>query len=108
MVNNGSGKKEYHNDYVVEKFCITFFFIGFLSDYIMSCWFQLPYFGFTIWDLFEQDGPILKDAKTRPISRDNLANKMVSQKTEFSIDKNCLERWKVTGVIALAECKLKV
>lgn len=58
--------------------------------------------------LHQGDGPILKDAKTRPISRDNLANKMVSQKTEFSIDKNCLERWKVTGVIALAECKLKV
>ncbi|KAJ9167456.1 hypothetical protein P3X46_022107 [Hevea brasiliensis] len=58
--------------------------------------------------LHQGDGPILKDAKTRPISRANLANKMVNQKTEFSIDKNCLDRWKVTGVIALAECNLKV
>ncbi|KDP45775.1 hypothetical protein JCGZ_17382 [Jatropha curcas] len=57
--------------------------------------------------LHQGDGPILKDAMTRPILRANGTNKMGNQNAQVSVDKNRLERWKVTGVIALAECNLK-
>ncbi|XP_065848143.1 LRR repeats and ubiquitin-like domain-containing protein At2g30105 [Euphorbia lathyris] len=53
-------------------------------------------------------GPILKDAETRPISRSFVTNIPVNQKTEFSVDEKCLEKWKATGVVALAERNLKV
>ena len=59
--------------------------------------------------MFKQDGPILKDAKTRLISRANTSiNKTVNEKIEVLIDKNRVERWKVTGVIGLADSNLKV
>ncbi|KAJ4840512.1 hypothetical protein Tsubulata_000451 [Turnera subulata] len=54
--------------------------------------------------LHQGDGPILKEAKTRPIIRTNTSDKMPK---EVPVDKNRLSRWKVTGVIALAECNLK-
>ncbi|KAB5520598.1 hypothetical protein DKX38_024917 [Salix brachista] len=55
-----------------------------------------------------KEGPILKDAKTRPISRANTSiNKTVNEKFEVLIDKNRVERWKVTGVIGLADSNLK-
>lgn len=58
--------------------------------------------------LHQGDGPILKDAKTRPISRANTSsNKTVNEKIGVLFDKNRVERWKVTGVIGLAECNLK-
>ncbi|KAJ6777411.1 LEUCINE-RICH REPEAT-CONTAINING [Salix koriyanagi] len=58
--------------------------------------------------LHQGEGPILKDAKTRPISRANTSiNKTVNEKFEVLIDKNRVERWKVTGVIGLADSNLK-
>ncbi|EEF35775.1 leucine-rich repeat containing protein, putative [Ricinus communis] len=59
--------------------------------------------------LHQGGGPMLKDAKARPILRTNATNnKTVNQKAEVFVYKNHLERWKVTGVIALAECNLQV
>ncbi|CAI0399929.1 unnamed protein product [Linum tenue] len=56
--------------------------------------------------LHQGDGPILKNAATRPISRDKMP---ITEKGKAIVpDKNRLERWKSTGVIALAECNLKV
>uniref|UniRef100_A0A2P2KB91 LRR repeats and ubiquitin-like domain-containing protein At2g30105 n=2 Tax=Rhizophora mucronata TaxID=61149 RepID=A0A2P2KB91_RHIMU len=59
--------------------------------------------------LHQGDDPILKEAKTRMISRDNNANKkkMLDENIKVSVDKKSLERWKLTGVIVLAECNLK-
>ena len=52
---------------------------------------------------------MLKDAPTRPILRENApANPKGSKRSEVSVDKGHLERWKLTGVIALSECQLKV
>ena len=58
---------------------------------------------------FEQGGPILKEAQTRPISR-RIENdyKKSDTRTEIIVDKNRLERWKATGVVAIADCNLKV
>lgn len=55
--------------------------------------------------LFEQEGPVFKEAQTRIISRNTA---VVKDNKEVPIGKNSLERWKATGVIALAECNLKV
>ncbi|KAF3454880.1 hypothetical protein FNV43_RR05328 [Rhamnella rubrinervis] len=57
--------------------------------------------------LHQGDGPILKRAQTRPIARANNASKLEKEKMQVSVDKNRLERWKATGVIALSECNLK-
>ncbi|XP_062173024.1 LRR repeats and ubiquitin-like domain-containing protein At2g30105 isoform X2 [Alnus glutinosa] len=56
--------------------------------------------------LHQGDGPILKEARSVPRRVDN-ANRMVNEKTQVRIDKNRLERWKVTRVVALSECNLK-
>ncbi|WCJ34796.1 LRR repeats and ubiquitin-like domain-containing protein At2g30105 [Euphorbia peplus] len=53
------------------------------------------------------EGPVLKEAKTRQISRSTVTDYPASQETEFYIDEKCLGKWKATGVIALSECKLK-
>ncbi|XP_015874575.2 LRR repeats and ubiquitin-like domain-containing protein At2g30105 [Ziziphus jujuba] len=58
--------------------------------------------------LHQGDGPILKQAQTRPIVRENNVGKFAKEKMQVSVDKNRLERWKATGVIALSECNLKV
>ncbi|KAF5446671.1 hypothetical protein F2P56_032280 [Juglans regia] len=57
--------------------------------------------------LHQGDGPILKDARTVPRRVDNANNKMVNEKLQVPVDKNRLERWKVTGVVALSESNLK-
>ncbi|KAE8039320.1 hypothetical protein FH972_011744 [Carpinus fangiana] len=56
--------------------------------------------------LHQGDGPILKEAQSVPTRVDN-ANRLVSEKRQVRVDKNRLERWKVTGVVALSECNLK-
>ncbi|XP_050221310.1 LRR repeats and ubiquitin-like domain-containing protein At2g30105 [Mercurialis annua] len=59
--------------------------------------------------LHQGDGPILEDAKPRPISRANVTNdKTVNPKAEVSIEKFHLDRWKLTGIIPLAESNLKL
>ncbi|XP_022732094.1 LRR repeats and ubiquitin-like domain-containing protein At2g30105 isoform X2 [Durio zibethinus] len=57
--------------------------------------------------LHQGGGPILKEAQTRPISRTVIDYKKSDARTEITMDKNRLERWKATGVIALADCNLK-
>ncbi|PKI51287.1 LRR repeats and ubiquitin-like domain-containing protein At2g30105 [Punica granatum] len=57
--------------------------------------------------LHQGDGPILKEARTRPIRRDNDACNAAKQKMVTHVDKTRLERWKATGVVALADCNLK-
>ncbi|KAL5750577.1 hypothetical protein ACOSP7_025180 [Xanthoceras sorbifolium] len=58
--------------------------------------------------LHQGGGPVLKETQTRMISRQaDSGAKMVNEKKEVQVDKNRLERWKLTGVIALAECNLK-
>ncbi|XVF46210.1 hypothetical protein PTKIN_Ptkin03bG0009000 [Pterospermum kingtungense] len=57
--------------------------------------------------LHQGGGPILKEAQTRPISRTQNDYKKPDARIEISMDKNCLERWKATGVVALADCNLK-
>ncbi|PRQ34599.1 putative leucine-rich repeat domain, L domain-containing protein [Rosa chinensis] len=58
--------------------------------------------------LHQGDGPILKQAQSRPISRDNNADRSDKGKAKkAAVDKNRLERWKATGVIGLSECNLK-
>ncbi|XVF20354.1 hypothetical protein REPUB_Repub11eG0191000 [Reevesia pubescens] len=52
-------------------------------------------------------GPILKEAQTRPISKTENDYKKSEARTEIIMDKNRLERWKATGVVALADCNLK-
>uniref|UniRef100_A0A2N9J4K7 Ubiquitin-like domain-containing protein n=1 Tax=Fagus sylvatica TaxID=28930 RepID=A0A2N9J4K7_FAGSY len=54
--------------------------------------------------LHQGDGPILKEAETAPRRVDN---KLVIEKPQVPVDKNRLERWKATGVIALSEGNLK-
>lgn len=57
----------------------------------------------------EQGGPILKEAQTRPISRGKETEyKRPDTRNEIVMEKDCLQRWKTTGVIALADCNLKV
>ncbi|KAM6597449.1 hypothetical protein CsatA_007973 [Cannabis sativa] len=57
--------------------------------------------------LHQGDGPVLKQAQTRPVLRDGDASK--SAKESKPIDANKLRRdlWKATGVIALSECNLQ-
>ncbi|KAK9280682.1 hypothetical protein L1049_014380 [Liquidambar formosana] len=58
--------------------------------------------------LHQGGGPILKEAKTLPISRKTInANQIVNDKIEVPVDKSRLERWKVTGVVALSGSNLK-
>ncbi|GMJ08900.1 hypothetical protein like AT2G30105 [Hibiscus trionum] len=58
--------------------------------------------------LHQGGGPILKEAQTRPISRmKETEHKRSDTRSEIIMDKSRLERWKATGVIALAECNLK-
>lgn len=57
---------------------------------------------------FGQDGPILKEARTRPIRRSDDAGSASKQKMAVRVDKARLERWKATGVVALAESNLMV
>ena len=47
---------------------------------------------------------MLKEASTRPISRTVVAQ----NKPGLVVDKNRADRWKATGVIALAQANLKV
>lgn len=59
--------------------------------------------------LHQGGGPILKEAPTRPILREAAhANPKGNKRSEVFIDKGHLDRWKLTGVIALSECQLKV
>eukprot|EP00261_Vitis_vinifera_P034777 XP_019076020.1 PREDICTED: LRR repeats and ubiquitin-like domain-containing protein At2g30105 isoform X2 [Vitis vinifera] len=58
--------------------------------------------------LHQGGGPILKEAPTRPILREAAhANPKGNKRSEVFIDKGHLDRWKLTGVIALSECQLK-
>lgn len=59
--------------------------------------------------LHQGDGPINKDAPMPSNLRKTAdANKAVDSKTMTPIGKSRLERWKLTGVVALSECHLKV
>lgn len=55
-----------------------------------------------------QEGPVLKEASTRPISRAVESDKAEHTKPSLLVDKNRTDRWKATGVIALAQANLKV
>ncbi|XP_010521967.1 PREDICTED: LRR repeats and ubiquitin-like domain-containing protein At2g30105 [Tarenaya hassleriana] len=57
--------------------------------------------------LHQGEGPVLKDAETRPISRAVATDKAEGMKPKVLIDKNRTERWKATGIIALAQSNLK-
>ncbi|KAG4155930.1 hypothetical protein ERO13_D03G141400v2 [Gossypium hirsutum] len=58
--------------------------------------------------LHQGGGPILKEAQTRPISRGKETEyKRPDARTEIVMEKDRLQRWKTTGVIALADCNLK-
>ncbi|KAM1602244.1 hypothetical protein ACFX1Z_028978 [Malus domestica] len=57
--------------------------------------------------LHQGDGPILKQAQTRPISRFRIVDTLGKEKTEVPVDKNRLDRWKATGVIGLSDYNLK-
>ncbi|KAK9998302.1 hypothetical protein SO802_017905 [Lithocarpus litseifolius] len=52
--------------------------------------------------LHQGDGPILKQAQSVPRRVDNKL-----EKPQVPVDKNRLERWKATGVVALSQCNLK-
>ncbi|KGN47055.1 LRR repeats and ubiquitin-like domain-containing protein At2g30105 [Cucumis sativus] len=59
--------------------------------------------------LHQGDGPILREARTRPRERSvQNASKLVDEKQRVPVDKSRFERWKATGVIALSDCNLKV
>lgn len=51
---------------------------------------------------------MLKEAFTRPISRTVVSDKVDERKPGLVVDKNRTDRWKATGVIALAQANLKV
>ncbi|TYJ41717.1 hypothetical protein E1A91_A03G040400v1 [Gossypium mustelinum] len=54
--------------------------------------------------LHQGGGPILKEAQTRPISRGKETEyKRHDARTEIVMEKDRLQRWKTTGVIALAD-----
>ncbi|KAM3691506.1 hypothetical protein ACJW31_08G020500 [Castanea mollissima] len=55
--------------------------------------------------LHQGDGPILKQAQSEPRRVDNANTKL--EKPQVPVDKNRLERWKATGVVALSQCNLK-
>lgn len=56
--------------------------------------------------LHQGDGPILKEAPTRPIAR-KISHVNQKEMVEVPVNKSRLERWKVTGVIALSASNLK-
>ncbi|RXH84911.1 hypothetical protein DVH24_041679 [Malus domestica] len=53
------------------------------------------------------DEPILKQAQTCPIPRLKIVDTLGKEKTEVRVDKNRLDRWKASGVIALSDYNLK-
>jgi leucine-rich repeat protein SHOC2 len=57
--------------------------------------------------LHQGEGPILKEASIRPISRTVVSDKVDQRKPSVLVDKNRTDRWKATGVIALAQANLK-
>ncbi|KFK24243.1 hypothetical protein AALP_AAs59973U000300 [Arabis alpina] len=57
--------------------------------------------------LHQGEGPLLKEATTRPISRTVASDKLDERKPGLLVDKNRTDRWKATGVIALAQANLK-
>lgn len=60
---------------------------------------------------FKQDGPIKKPtSSSQSNTRRMISNSRDSQlhKTETRIEKSRAERWKITGVVALSECQLRV
>ncbi|XP_062086596.1 LRR repeats and ubiquitin-like domain-containing protein At2g30105 [Humulus lupulus] len=57
--------------------------------------------------LHQGDGPVLKQAQTRPVSRAGNAYKSAKESKPIDADKSRQDRWKATGVIALSECNLQ-
>ncbi|KAL1219624.1 LRR repeats and ubiquitin-like domain-containing protein [Cardamine amara subsp. amara] len=57
--------------------------------------------------LHQGEGPVLKEASTRPISRTVVPDKAELTRPGLLVDKNRTDRWKATGVIALAQANLK-
>lgn len=56
-----------------------------------------------------QDGPITKNATTSSnLKKTADANKAGQNIIVARIEKNRVERWKLTGVVGLSECNLKV
>ncbi|KAL0419230.1 UNVERIFIED_CONTAM: Plant intracellular Ras-group-related LRR protein 8 [Sesamum radiatum] len=56
-----------------------------------------------------KDGPVKKEAVTLPsVRRVNDITRGKKEKSEGSVTKSQLERWKATGVIALSDCGLTV
>ncbi|KAM1226604.1 hypothetical protein ACFX13_006041 [Malus domestica] len=53
------------------------------------------------------DEPILKQAQTCPIPRFKIVDSLGKEKTEVRVNKNRLDRWKASGVIALSDYNLK-
>ncbi|KAL0370772.1 UNVERIFIED_CONTAM: Plant intracellular Ras-group-related LRR protein 8 [Sesamum angustifolium] len=59
--------------------------------------------------LHQGDGPVKKEAVTLPsVRRVNDITRGKKEKSEGSVTKSQLERWKATGVIALSDCGLTV
>lgn len=61
--------------------------------------------------MFEQDGPVTKDAVTSPSTNTRAeldAKNSQIHKAQTVIVKSRSERWRSTGVVALSECYLKV
>ncbi|XP_019430521.1 PREDICTED: LRR repeats and ubiquitin-like domain-containing protein At2g30105 [Lupinus angustifolius] len=56
--------------------------------------------------LYQGDGPVLKKAQVAPRSRKDSQSGSGNDMGKVPV-KNRLERWKVTGVVALAECNLE-
>ncbi|XP_010043405.2 LRR repeats and ubiquitin-like domain-containing protein At2g30105 [Eucalyptus grandis] len=58
--------------------------------------------------LHQGEGPILKAARAQPIVRGtNRSSNVAKEKAAAKVDKTHLERWKITGVVALAERNLE-
>ncbi|KAF4370769.1 hypothetical protein F8388_011668 [Cannabis sativa] len=57
--------------------------------------------------LHQGDGPVLKQAQTRPVLRDGDASKSAKESKPIDADKLRRDLWKATGVIALSECNLQ-
>ncbi|XP_068636964.1 LRR repeats and ubiquitin-like domain-containing protein At2g30105 [Aristolochia californica] len=58
--------------------------------------------------LHQGEGPITREVSASSNMRRTTDSRTVQAKTEIPIQKTRLERWKVTGVVALSECCLKV
>ncbi|XP_038722037.1 LRR repeats and ubiquitin-like domain-containing protein At2g30105 isoform X2 [Tripterygium wilfordii] len=56
--------------------------------------------------LHQGDGPILNKAQIRPVRTGNV-DELLKMKEDVKVEKNHVERWKITGVIALADRNLK-